>query len=75
MTNGDKIRGMDNDRLARFLWVWTINNLAMFFEAGFTETMNAKQLREWMDSTEWDHKQVHVGEDFIFDADFNLKES
>ena len=71
--NGDYIRQMDNDRLARFLFIWQVNFISMFFESGFTDTMNAQQLKEWIRSNEWACKEVEVGEDFVFDSEFNLK--
>jgi len=74
MSNGDYIRAMDNDRLARFLFIWNVNFITMFLESGFTKTMNAKELREWMESDKWDCDAVKVGDDFCFDSDFNLKE-
>ena len=71
--NGDYIRQMDNDRLARFLFIWQVNFISMFFESGFTDTMNAQQLKEWIRSNVWACKEVEVGEDFVFDSEFNLK--
>ena len=71
--NGDYIRQMDNDRLARFLFIWQVNFISMFFESGFTDTMNAQQLKEWIRSNEWACKEVEVGEDFAFDSEFNQK--
>ena len=74
MINGDYIRNMDDDRLARFLMIWQINFLSMFFESGFEKTMDAKQLREWVGSDKWECEAVHVNDDFIFDSAFNLRE-
>ena len=37
MKNGDYICSLDNDRLCRFLWTYSINHLASFFEAGGKE--------------------------------------
>lgn len=71
---GDFIRAMDNERLARFLMIWQINFISSFFESGFTETMDGNQIREWLNGKEWSCKAVYVGDDFIFDSDFNLKE-
>ena len=71
--NGDYIRQMDNDRLARFLFIWQVNFISMFFQSGFTETMDAKELAEWVKGNKWACKEVEVGEDFIFDSEFNLK--
>ena len=46
----------------------------MFFESGFTKTMDANQLRAWVESNMWECEAVHVNDDFIFDSAFNLKE-
>ena len=74
MTNGDFIRDMDNDRLARFLWTWGINTLTSFMIDGGTKVFDAQQLRKWLDGEEFECIQSHVSSDFIYDNDFNLKE-
>lgn len=74
MTNGDFIRDMDNDRLARFLWTWGINTLTSFMTDGGTKVFDAQQLRNWLDSEEFECIQTHVNSDFIYDTHFNLKE-
>lgn len=74
MKNGTYIRDMDNDRLARFLFIWNVNFLTSFLESGFTKIMAANDIREWLDKHEWDCPAVHVGDDFIFNSEFELKE-
>ena len=74
MKNGDYIRAMDNDRLSRFLWIWSINTVSSFLQHGGTQLMDARQLEEWMDKDEFVCVETEVGKDFIFDQDFNLKE-
>ena len=74
MTNGNFIRDMDNDRLARFLWTWGINTLTSFMTDGGTKVFDAQQLRNWLDGEEFECIQSHVSSDFIYDNDFNLKE-
>ena len=75
MRNGDYIRGMDNDRLARLLVIWTVNSVCSFLEKGGLEILDAKQLREWMEKEDFSCRQTMVGDDFVFDSDFNLKDS
>lgn len=74
MKNGDYIRNMDNQRLASFLFIWGINTISSFFTAGGTEIMNAKELREWMESEDFQCVQTKIGEDFMLNDDFSIKE-
>ena len=74
MKNGDYIRNMDNQRLASFLFIWGINTISSFFNAGGTEIMNAKELREWMESEDFQCVQTKIGEDFMLNDDFSIKE-
>lgn len=74
MKNGDYIRAMDDDRLNRFLWTWSINCVTSFLQYGGTRLMDAKQMREWLDSAEFVCEETRVTDDFIFDQDFRLRE-
>lgn len=74
MKNGDYIREMDNDRLTHFLWMWTINTLTIFMSGRMAESMNADELRKWMDSDRFLCSQTRVGDGFAYGQDFNLKE-
>lgn len=74
MSNGDFIRDMNDDRLARFLWTWGLNTLTSFLTDGGTKVFDAQQLRNWLDGEEFECIQTHVNSDFIFDNNFNLKE-
>lgn len=73
MKNGDYIRGLDNDRLARFLWTWSINLMSSFLQYGGTRLMAAPDLRKWLDMDDFVCEETTVGEEFIYDQDFNLK--
>lgn len=73
MTNGDKIRSMTDEQLVRFLWTFKINSMMIFFTDG--QGMDAKDLDDWIKSTEFVCRDTEVGEDFIYDQDFNLKET
>ena len=74
MKNGDYIRSLDDDRLARLLFIWGINTLSLFLEYGGMRIMDARQLREWLDKLDFMCDQTLVPKDFIFGQDFFLKE-
>lgn len=74
MKNGDYIRSLDDDRLARLLFVWGINTLSLFLQYGGLRVMDAKQTREWLDKLDFMCDQTLVSKDFIFGQDFFLKE-
>ena len=40
LSNADKIRSMTDEELNNFLWTFKVNQLSLFFEHGFTKTMN-----------------------------------
>ncbi len=74
MSNADKIRNMTDDQLARFLWTWKINSTTLFLAQGGQDSMTAKEMREWISSDNWVCPENRVGEDFLYDQDFNPKE-
>lgn len=74
MKNRDFIRSLDDDRMARFLYTWSINCVTSFLQHGGLYLMNAKEMREWLDSTEFVCEETRVAEDFVFDQNFNLRE-
>ena len=73
MTNGDKIRSMTDEQLVRFLWTFKVNSTVIFLTDG--QGMTAKELEEWIGSTDFVCRETEVGEEFIYDQDFNLKET
>ena len=73
MKNGDFIRSLDNDRMSRFLFMWSINCISSFMEQGGAGLMNGLDLRKWMDSEEFVCAETKVGERFPFDQEFNMK--
>ena len=75
MKNGDYIRAMDDDRMARFLFNWSINTVTSFLEHGGMKIMNALELRKWMESEEFLTEETKVHEGFAYDSDFNLKKA
>lgn len=76
MFNGDYIREMDNDRLARFLWTFEINTINSFFHFGGEKLKDAAELRSWLDkgTEEFVCDETVVNPYFVFDQDFRLKE-
>ena len=74
LPNGDYIRSLDNDKLARFLWTWSINTLCSFLEKGGQELMHGEALRNWLDSEDFVCIQTRVGEELVYDQAFELKE-
>ena len=74
MKNGDFIRSLDDDRMTRFLWTWSLNCVTSFLTYGGTKLMDAKQLKEWLNSTEFVCEETRVGDDLIFDQNFDLVE-
>lgn len=75
MTNAEKIRAMTDTQLARFLWVWKINSITGFLAKGGMGGMNGKDISEWLDQTidTFVCLETYVGDDWIFDQDFNKK--
>ena len=73
MKNGDYIRSLDDDRLARLLFIWGINTLSLFLEYGGLRVMDAKQTRDWLDKLDFMCDQTLVPKDFVFGQDFFLK--
>lgn len=73
MKNGDYIRQMDDDRLQRFLWTWGINTISSFLQFGGMKLMDAKMIREWLDSEDFEREETKVHEEFIFNQEFNLR--
>ena len=73
MKNGDYIRSLDDDKLARFLWIWSINYLSGFMKDGGAGLMNCSNLRKWMDSEQFVCEETKVPDEFVFDQNFELK--
>ena len=48
LSNADIIRNMSDEELNNFLWTFKTNQLGLFFDKGFTQTMDWKQQMEWL---------------------------
>lgn len=77
MTNSEKIRQFDDEQLARFLWIWKINSVATFLTQGGMNSMDAKDMRAWLDQTTdtFICTETFVGDDYTFDQDFKDKKA
>lgn len=49
MTNAEKIRSLNDDKLAAFLFKLSVKTLTDFIEAGSAGVMNAVDLRNFLD--------------------------
>lgn len=74
MKNGDFIRSLDDDRLARMLFTWSINSATSFLQSGGLRLMDAKQIREWLEQLDFICEETRVPKEMIFGQDFFLKE-
>ncbi len=48
MSNADRIRAMDDEELAFFIFKWQVNFISEFFKNGFVNTLNAKEMVTWI---------------------------
>lgn len=66
---------MTDEELNNFLWTFKINQLSLFFEHGFTKTMNWKQQMGWLQSEDnFVVPETLVPEDMAYGQDFKTKE-
>ena len=66
---------MTDEELCNFLWTFKINQLSLFYEKGFTQTMN------WPDQLAWLQKEdgfvtpeTTVDPSMVYGQDFKAKE-
>ena len=75
LSNADKIRNMTDEELNNFLWTFKVNQLSLFFEHGFTKTMDWKQQMGWLQSEDnFVVPETLVLEDMTYDQNFKEKE-
>ena len=66
---------MTDEELNNFLWTFKINQLSLFFEHGFTKSMDWKQQMEWLQSEDnFVVPETLVPEGMTYDQNFKLKE-
>ena len=66
---------MTDEELNNFLWTFKLNQLTLFYESGFTKTM------DWPEQLAWLQREDHfvvpetlVPEDMAYDQNFKEKE-
>ena len=75
LSNADKIRNMTDEELNNFLWTFKTNQLGLFFDKGFTQTMDWKQQLAWLQSEDnFVVPETLVPEDMTYGQDFKAKE-
>ena len=66
---------MTDEELCNFLWTFKINQLALFFDKGFTQTMNWPKQLEWLQrEDDFIVPETLVPEGMTYDQNFKLKE-
>ena len=75
LSNADIIRNMTDEELNNFLWTFKINQLSLFFEHGFTKTMDWKQQMVWLQQEDgFTVPETTVGPSMVYDQNFKEKE-
>ena len=75
LTNADKIRNMTDEELNNFLWTFKVNQLSLFFEHGFTKSMDWKQQMEWLQREDgFVIPETTVDPSMVYGQDFKAKE-
>ena len=75
LSNADIIRNMSDEELNNFLWTFKVNQLSLFFEHGFTKTMDWKQQMEWLQRKDgFVIPETTVDPSMVYGQDFKAKE-
>ena len=75
LSNADKIRNMTDEELNNFLWTFKTNQLGLFFDKGFTQTMDWKQQMEWLQRKDgFVSPETTVDPSMVYGQDFKAKE-
>ena len=75
MSNADKIRNMTDEELNNFLWTFKVNQLSLFFEHGFTKSMDWKQQMEWLQQEDgFVIPETTVDPSMVYGQNFKAKE-
>ena len=66
---------MTDEELNNFLWTFKVNQLSLFFEKGFTQTMDRKQQMEWLQQEDgFVIPETTVDPSMVYGQDFIEKE-
>ena len=75
LSNADKIRNMTDEELNNFLWTFKVNQLSLFFEHGFTKSMDWKQQMAWLQQEDgFVTPETTVDPSMVYGQDFKAKE-
>lgn len=66
---------MTDEELNNFLWTFKLNQLTLFYESGFTKTMDWSEQMEWLQSEDnFVVPETLVPENMTYGQDFKKKE-
>ena len=66
---------MTDEELNNFLWTFKTNQLGLFFDKGFTQTMDWKQQMEWLQQEDgFVIPETTVDPSMVYGQDFKAKE-
>ena len=75
LSNADRIRNMSDEELNNFLWTFKINQLSLFFDKGFTQTMDWKQQMGWLQQEDgFVTPETTVDPSMVYGQNFKAKE-
>ena len=66
---------MSDEELNNFLWTFKVNQLSLFFEHGFTKSMDWKQQLAWLQQEDgFVTPETTVDPSMVYGQDFKAKE-
>ena len=66
---------MTDEELNNFLWTFKVNQLSLFFEHGFTKSMDWKQQMAWLQQKDgFVIPETTVDSSMVYGQDFKAKE-
>ena len=75
LTNADIIRNMTDEELNNFLWTFKTNQLGLFFNHGFAQTMNWPDQLAWLQQEDgFVIPETTVDPSMVYGQDFKAKE-
>ena len=75
LSNADIIRNMSDEELNNFLWTFKTNQLGLFFNHGFEQTMNWPDQLAWLQQEDgFVIPETTVDPSMVYGQDFKAKE-
>ena len=75
LSNADIIRNMSDEELNNFLWTFKTNQLSLFFNYGFKQTMNWPEQLVWLQKEDgFVIPETTVDPSMVYGQDFKAKE-